>query len=106
MSGKCTMGAGGVTVLLGRGNPLSLLQLEVAQGDALMVVAATCYALYGVMLKRWAMNLPPWVMLYAQVCFAVLFLLPPYLMGPMTPVDGKTGCAPRRWVRTWSTRSF
>jgi len=61
----------------------------VAQGDALMVVAATCYALYGVMLKRWAMNLPPWVMLYAQVCFAVLFLLPPYLMGPMTPVDGK-----------------
>ncbi|MEE3267605.1 MAG: DMT family transporter, partial [Pseudomonadota bacterium] len=33
----------GVTVLLGRGNPLSLLQLEVAQGDALMVVAATCY---------------------------------------------------------------
>lgn len=79
----------GVTVLLGRGNPLSLLQLQVAFGDALMVVAATCYALYGVMLKRWSMNLPPWVMLYAQVCFAVLILLPPYLIGPMTPVDGQ-----------------
>ncbi|BBI52187.1 hypothetical protein HORIV_46080 [Vreelandella olivaria] len=79
----------GVTVLLGRGNPLSLLQLQVALGDALMVVAATCYALYGVMLKRWSMNLPPWVMLYAQVCFAVLFLLPPYLMGPMTPIDSQ-----------------
>ena len=79
----------GVTVLLGRGNPLSLLQLQVALGDALMVVAATCYALYGVMLKRWSMNLPPWLMLYAQVCFAVLILLPPYLMGPMTPIDGQ-----------------
>lgn len=79
----------GVTVLLGRGNPLSLLQLEVAFGDALMVVAATCYALYGVMLKRWSMNLPPWVMLYAQVCFAVLILLPPYLMGPMTPINSQ-----------------
>ncbi|TVP51579.1 MAG: DMT family transporter [Halomonas sp.] len=79
----------GVTVLLGRGNPLSLLQLQVAFGDALMVVAATCYALYGVMLKRWSMNLPPWVMLYVQVCFAVLILLPPYLMGPMTPIDGQ-----------------
>lgn len=79
----------GVTFLLGRGNPLSLLQLEVAYGDALMVVAATCYALYGVMLKRWSMKLPPWVMLYAQVCFAVLLLLPPYLMGPMTPVDSQ-----------------
>ncbi|WP_075878860.1 DMT family transporter [Vreelandella massiliensis] len=77
----------GVTVLLGQGNPLSLLRLEVSPGDALMVVAATCYALYGVMLKRWQMGLPPWVMLYAQVCFAVLFLLPPYLIGPMTPVD-------------------
>ena len=79
----------GVTVLLGRGNPFSLLQLQVALGDALMVVAATCYALYGVMLKRWSMNLPPWVMLYVQVCFAVLFLLPPYLMGPMTPIDSQ-----------------
>ncbi|MWJ27573.1 EamA family transporter [Halomonas sp. ZH2S] len=77
----------GVTVLLGRGNPLSLLHFEVAFGDALMVVAASCYALYGVMLKRWPMALPPWVMLYAQVCFAVLFLLPGYLLGPMTPVS-------------------
>jgi drug/metabolite transporter (DMT)-like permease len=78
----------GVLVLLGRGDPLSLLELEVALGDLLMMVAATCYALYGVMLKRWPLDLPPWVLLYAQVVFAVLFLLPPYLMGPMTPVDG------------------
>lgn len=79
----------GVSVLLGQGNPLSLLKLQVAFGDALMVIAAICYALYGVMLKRWQLNLPPWVMLYAQVCFAVLFLLPPYLMGPMTSLDGQ-----------------
>jgi drug/metabolite transporter (DMT)-like permease len=78
----------GVSVLLGKGNPLILLDLNVAPGDALMVVAATCYALYGVMLKRWPFDLPPWVLLYAQVCFAVLFLLPGYLLGPMTPVDG------------------
>ncbi|WP_163559402.1 DMT family transporter [Halomonas sp. NO4] len=86
-----TLGAGvalaGVAVLLGRGDPASLLDLAVARGDALMVVAATCYALYGVMLKRWPLDLPPWVVLYAQVCFAVLFLLPGYLLGPMTPVD-------------------
>ena len=61
----------GVTILLGRGNPLSLLELTVARGDALMLVAATCYTLYGVMLKRWPIGLPPWVLLYAQVIFAV-----------------------------------
>ncbi|MGQ4879433.1 DMT family transporter [Billgrantia sp. LNSP4103-1] len=79
----------GVLVLLGRGDPLSLLELQVAPGDLLMVIAATCYALYGVMLKRWPLDLPPWVLLYAQVVFAVLFLLPPYLLGPMTPIDGE-----------------
>lgn len=78
----------GVAVLLGRGDPLSLLSLNVSLGDALMVAAATCYALYGVMLKRWQMEIPPWVMLYVQACFATLLLLPGYLMGPMTPVDG------------------
>ncbi|MBF7055067.1 DMT family transporter [Halomonas sp. KAO] len=77
----------GVAILLGRGSPLSLLELTVAKGDALMLVAATCYALYGVMLKRWPIALPPWVLLYGQVIFAVLILLPPYLLGPMTPVD-------------------
>jgi drug/metabolite transporter (DMT)-like permease len=79
----------GVSVLLGRGDPLSLLDLEVAIGDLLMVLAATCYALYGVMLKHWPMDLPPWVILYLQAVFATLFLLPGYLLGPMTPVDGQ-----------------
>lgn len=77
----------GVFVLLGRGDPLSLLALDIAPGDLLMVLAALCYASYGVMLKRWSMALPPWVMLYVQACFATLFLLPGYLLGPMTPVD-------------------
>ncbi|WP_275285781.1 DMT family transporter [Halomonas elongata] len=77
----------GVALLLGSGNPLSLLDLEIASGDALMLVAATCYALYGVMLKRWSFDLPPWVLLYGQVICAVLILLPPYLLGPMTPVN-------------------
>ncbi|TDR53380.1 drug/metabolite transporter (DMT)-like permease [Halomonas ventosae] len=78
----------GVSILLGHGDPLSLLELEVALGDLLMVVAATCYALYGVMLKRWPLDMPPWVVLYLQAAFATLFLLPGYLIGPMTPVDG------------------
>jgi drug/metabolite transporter (DMT)-like permease len=79
----------GVTVLLGQGDPLSLLTLDVAIGDLLMVMAATCYALYGVMLKRWPLDMPPWVILYLQAVFATLFLLPGYLLGPMTPIDGQ-----------------
>jgi len=77
----------GVAILLGQGDPLSLLELEVATGDMLMVLAAICYALYGVMLKRWPLDMPPWVVLYLQALFATLFLLPGYLLGPMTPVN-------------------
>ncbi|MGQ7247393.1 DMT family transporter [Halomonas sp. V046] len=76
----------GVLWLLSRGNIAALAELEVSPGDALMVVAATCYALYGVMLKRWPMALSPWVMLYVQAVFATALLLPGYLLGPMTPV--------------------
>ena len=79
----------GVAVLLGQGDPLSLLALDVVIGDLLMVMAATCYALYGVMLKRWPLDMPPWVVLYLQAVFATLFLLPGYLLGPMTPIDGQ-----------------
>lgn len=77
----------GVAVLLGQGNPLFVLTLKVMPGDLLMVIAAICYALYGVMLKRWPLGLTPWVMLYAQIGFAVLILLPFYVTGPMTPVN-------------------
>lgn len=81
------MALAGVLWLLSRGNLGALSRLEVASGDGLMVVAAICYALYGVMLKRWAMPLSPWVMLYMQAVFATLLLLPGYLSGPMTPIS-------------------
>ncbi|MBY6029073.1 DMT family transporter [Halomonas sp. DP8Y7-1] len=79
----------GVLWLLSQGRLATLAALEVAPGDALMVVAAICYALYGVMLKRWPLPISPWVMLYGQALFAVIALLPFYLMGPMTPIDSK-----------------
>lgn len=77
----------GVLWLLSRGDLGVFARLEVAVGDGLMVVAALCYALYGVMLKRWIMPLSPWVMLYMQAVFATLLLLPGYLAGPMTPIS-------------------
>ncbi len=69
---------------------LGLLGMGLWQGLAYIAAETTTATNMGILAAMvWAMNLPPWVMLYAQVCFAVLFLLPPYLMGPMTPVDGK-----------------
>ena len=77
----------GVLWLLSRGHLSALAELEIATGDFLMIIAAICYALYGVMLKRWPLDISPWVMLYVQAVFATLLLLPSYLLGPMTPIN-------------------
>ncbi|EEG08319.1 DMT family transporter [Pseudogulbenkiania ferrooxidans] len=66
----------GVLYLLGRGDPASLLAAGVNRGDALILVGSTAYALYGILLKRWAPPFGPWLNLYVQVLLAVAMLAP------------------------------
>ncbi|MEN3029307.1 DMT family transporter [Chromobacterium amazonense] len=66
----------GVAYLLGQGDPLSLLAHGINPGDALMLAGAAAYALYGILLKRWAPPFGAWVNLYLQASLAVLLLLP------------------------------
>ncbi|SMF05662.1 DMT family transporter [Pseudogulbenkiania subflava] len=66
----------GVLYLLGRGDPASLLAAGVNRGDALILVGSTAYALYGILLKRWAPPFGPWFNLYVQVLLAVAMLAP------------------------------
>ena len=55
-------------------------------GDALMVLAVASNALYGVLLKRWAVPLSTWQQLYVQIGFGVLLLLPLWWLAPSSPV--------------------
>ncbi|CAM2156898.1 DMT family transporter [Pararobbsia alpina] len=66
----------GVIWLLSRGNPASLLASGVNRGDALMLVGAAAYALYGVLYRRWAPPFGLWINLYVQVLIAVVMLIP------------------------------
>lgn len=45
-----------------------------------MFIAALSYSLYGVLTKHWAIPLPNWQSLYIQISFAVLLLLPNFLL--------------------------
>ncbi|WP_024303239.1 DMT family transporter [Pseudogulbenkiania sp. MAI-1] len=67
---------GGVLYLLGQGNPASLLASGVNLGDGLILIGSTAYALYGLLLKRWAPPFGPWLNLYMQVLLAVAMLTP------------------------------
>ena len=77
----------GLSLLIGEGDPARLLQVGANPGDLLMGVAALAYALYGVLLRLWALPLGPWQSLYAQIAFGTLFLLPTFLLAPPSPLN-------------------
>ncbi|MEO7254502.1 MAG: DMT family transporter [Casimicrobium sp.] len=76
----------GLIVLTTHGEPLALTNADVHIGDALMLIAVASNALYGVLLRRWALPLSTWQQLYLQIGFGVLVLLPFWLAGPMSAI--------------------
>lgn len=66
---------GGLLFMLGKGD-LSGLATSVVPGDLLLLLAAVVYALYGLLLKRWSLQLPTWDLLYMQILIAVVLLSP------------------------------
>jgi len=75
----------GLLLLLGQGDPLAPFGGGLVPGDGLMLIACVAYSGYGVLLRRWKMPLPAWPSLYLQIAFAVLFLLPGWLLAPPAP---------------------
>ncbi|EPL9568651.1 DMT family transporter [Providencia rettgeri] len=70
----------GLLWLVSQGNPSSLLSHGLGQGELMMIVASAAYALYGVLTKRWSIQLSSWDSLYVQIFFGVILLLPNFLM--------------------------
>ncbi|AVG18302.1 MULTISPECIES: DMT family transporter [Chromobacteriaceae] len=79
----------GVVYLLGKGDPLSLLANGVNTGDALILAGAASYALYGILLRRWAPPFGAWLNLYLQASLAVLLLLPLTLTAQSMAIPAK-----------------
>lgn len=76
----------GLMILIGKGHPMQLFEHGVVFGDVLMLLATLAYALYGVLLRKWALPIASWHLLYLQIWIAVLLLLPPFLLAPYSPV--------------------
>lgn len=72
----------GLVWLVSQGNPAQLLSHGLGKGELMMFAASTSYALYGVLTKRWAIDLPNWQSLWVQILFGVLLLTPNFLLAP------------------------
>ncbi|ASW07441.1 MULTISPECIES: DMT family transporter [unclassified Rhizobium] len=76
----------GLIYLTSQGDPMRLANGGFHIGDGLMIIAVLSNALYGVMLKRWAMPFPMWQQLFWQIGFSTLLLIPIFLMGDISPI--------------------
>lgn len=70
----------GLIYVMSQGHISSLFEQGGHWGDAVMVVAVSFYAFYGVFLKKWQLKLPLLTSLYVQIGFALLYHVP-FLLG-------------------------
>ncbi|MCG5370149.1 DMT family transporter [Providencia rettgeri] len=70
----------GLVWLVSQGSPSALFSQGLGQGEAMMLVASAAYALYGVLTKRWSIQLSSWDSLYVQVFFGLIMLFPNFLL--------------------------
>jgi drug/metabolite transporter (DMT)-like permease len=76
----------GLLILCSAGQPQRLLQGVLHAGDLLMLSAVASNALYGVLLKRWAIPLSTWEQLAVQIWCGVLLVLPFWWLAPSSPL--------------------
>lgn len=72
----------GLLYLVGQGDIGQALRGGVHIGDALMLLAALSYSLYGVLLKHWKLTVPAWQAIYMQAIAGLAFMLPQFLLLP------------------------
>lgn len=77
----------GIVWLISGGHPMLLVESGVGKGELMMLTAATAYALYGVLTKRWAIPVSNWQSLYMQIIFGTLLLLPGFLLARDMSLD-------------------
>lgn len=73
---------GGLLYLVSGGDISALPRNGVHPGDALMLIAAFVYALYGVLLKRWDLPITGWQSTYMQALCALTAMFPAFLATP------------------------
>lgn len=82
----------GLVYLVSGGELSALLRGGIHAGDALMLLAAMVYALYGVLLKRWNLPISGWQATYMQALCALAAMFPAFLAtpAPLRRLDAET----------------
>ncbi|GGI19398.1 DMT family transporter [Oxalicibacterium faecigallinarum] len=77
-----TLSFAGLLYLVGKGDPAAIAGSGLHIGDVLMLLSATSYALYSVLLRKWRLSIPAWQSVYMQAVAALIIMLPMFIMLP------------------------
>jgi drug/metabolite transporter (DMT)-like permease len=84
----------GLVIVVTRGEPQRLLELDINPGDLMVLLAMFFWAVYNILLNRWPSKVPPFVFLFACVTCASAMLLPgaviEYFAGERIIVSGRS----------------
>lgn len=67
----------GVGIVITRGSFETLLSISFNDGDLLVITAVLIWSIYSILIQKWQLNLPPFVLLTLQACVGIcgLFVL-------------------------------
>ena len=71
--------AAGVVVIVARGEPATLMGLDIVLGDLFAAIAVACWGLYAILIRRLTPVLTPFVMLEALAVLSVVTTFPLYI---------------------------
>ncbi|MDF8333745.1 DMT family transporter [Novosphingobium sp. HBC54] len=77
----------GVAVVVTGGNPFRLSKHGLNPGDATMLAATACFALYTTLMRKWRSAVPETVCLFLQALVASVVLVVPCLLAPGHGID-------------------
>jgi drug/metabolite transporter (DMT)-like permease len=77
----------GVAIVITRGNPAQLFAQGVNPGDAIMLAATGCFALYSTLVRKWHSDLPQVTCVFLQALSASAVLVVPFLLLHRTGVN-------------------
>lgn len=77
----------GVAVVVTQGNPARLIAQGINPGDAIMLAATACFALYSTLVRKWRNALPQVTCLFLQATSASIVLAAPFALSYRTGVN-------------------
>jgi drug/metabolite transporter (DMT)-like permease len=87
----------GVGMIVTRGSPLALLSLDLNPGDVLVLVCATAWAVYTVVLRRGELTALPVPVVFVGAAAGGVAVLTPFMIAE-TLLTGSFPSAPQQWL--------